>query len=71
MRIIGQHDILGGKEMKAEKHKYKIDTQGQYGVFYRWATSARAALNRIYLHIYGTTYDIPWQADYWTVTEIS
>ena len=56
--------------MRAMKHKYKINAN-EYGVYYRCATSAQAALRRIYLLIYGTTWDIPWQADYWTIEEIA
>ena len=53
------------------RHKYKIDTQGQYGVFYRYATTPQAALSRIYWQLFGSTYDVPWQADYWTIEEIN
>ena len=56
--------------MRTMKHKYKINAN-EYGVYYRCATSAQAALRRIYLLIYGTTWDIPWQADYWTIEEIA
>ena len=55
--------------MKTPKRKYRINADG-YGVFYRCATSAGAALRRVYLAIFGTAYDVPWQADYWTVEEV-
>ena len=55
--------------MKAIKRKFEIDTH-DYGVFYRWATSAGVAKFRVVYAIYGRGYE-GWAHDYWTVRDIT
>ena len=49
--------------------KFKIVTHG-YGVFYRYAKTAKAALNRVVYAIFGRGYD-GWEHEYWTVEEVA
>jgi len=48
---------------------WKITTHG-YGVFYRHARTAAAALQRIVFAIFGRGYD-GWEHEYWTVEEVA
>ena len=51
------------------KRKYRVDTH-DYGVHYRWATSAAAARQRVVFAIFGPGYD-GWDHEYWIVTEVT
>lgn len=51
------------------KRKYVVNTHGM-GVFFRWATSAKAARQRVVDMVFGRGYD-GWDHEYWTVTEVT
>ena len=50
------------------KHKYKIETYG-HGTFYRYATSAAAARQRLAFALFGRCYD-GYEHEYWKVEEV-
>lgn len=49
--------------------KYRIETYGR-GVFYRWATSAAAAVQRVVFAVFGRGYE-GWEHEYWDVREVT
>ena len=55
--------------MKTAKRKFMVDTH-DWGVFYRYAKSAQAALNRVVYAVFGPSYN-GWAHDYWEVTEVT
>lgn len=55
--------------MNKTKKKFKIDTFG-HGVFYRWATSAHAAVHRVVYAVFGPGYE-GWDHEYWDVEEVA
>lgn len=55
--------------MKSEKRKFMVDTHG-WGVFYRYAKSAQAAVHRVVYAVFGPGYE-GWEHEYWTVTEVT
>lgn len=50
------------------KRRYRVETYG-HGVFYRWATTASAALHRVVYAVFGPGYE-GWEHEYWTVEEV-
>lgn len=54
--------------MAQKKKLFKVVAHGR-GVFYRYATNAVAAKNRIVFQEFGRGYT-GWEHDYWDVTEV-
>ena len=52
-----------------KKRKFRVDTH-DYGVHYRWATSAAAARQRVVYEIFGPGYE-GWDHEYWKVEEVT